>query len=390
MPQGELTPEQRALLTAGGLEFKRTQPAPSPAPAPPDEPCLTCEKKASVPGTEPGVTPTAPTAPSAPYPHPPSPAPPTAPTSTWDEQAGILRKQLSDAVLGHQPPPVPAYPPTATSPSPRTMAPPSVPAVAPRELLWSQLGVGYVNMPQFARPMLYGGLSGFMRGVPRGLHMMPRDTSKLEQAQEQAQKDIDEAIDKEKKEVDGRTDKSQGDRDAINKDLEEIRSRSKESVRNARDLEEVRRKRDGVVVEIGMTAEKFCLMWVNITDWVPTLTNGDTSVDVLIWGEYVSSHYPVAVWCIVRFTITFADGSVDKITVGTDTHRAPNQDSSPYEPGTSDGPREIELTISLLTEPTLDYAPKVITGIEADVEMIGVNRGGDPLCKDTDTAHFEQ
>lgn len=131
---------------------------------PPKAPCPTC-------ATQPGVT-----LPTMGPPHPPTsppPVPPMVPTtstptvtrsSLLDQELGKVRQDLLKRI------PSPSSPVAAPSnqppPStlPRAALRPAPSLAAPRELRWSQLGVGYLNMRPFTRPMINGGLSGKMWG----------------------------------------------------------------------------------------------------------------------------------------------------------------------------------------------------------------------------------
>ncbi len=169
MADGPLTPYEAALPGLGVVPTKSYSVA-LPVPVAPKAPCLTCAKEpvVTVPkagptlATMPTVTPTQPTSPATPKPSVPT----TVPTSSvLDQELMKLRQELLQKVAS---PSVPVVAPS-TQPPPSTMPRPIItpaPALAaPRELLWSQLGVGYVGMQPFARPMTNGGLSGLMTGL---------------------------------------------------------------------------------------------------------------------------------------------------------------------------------------------------------------------------------
>ncbi len=132
----------------------------------PKAPCLTCAKEpvVTIPKAEPAHPPTSPT--TSPQPIPPTMPRTTAPTvptsSVLDQELNKLRQDLLNQIV---PPSVPATAPSIPPPpstQPRPIITPAPMLAAPRELLWSQLGVGYVGMQPFARPMINGGLSGMM------------------------------------------------------------------------------------------------------------------------------------------------------------------------------------------------------------------------------------
>ncbi len=169
MADGSLKPNE-PLLPGLGVVQTNMFAVPLPASVAPKAPCLTCATKpvVAIPKTEPTqptmptVTPTQPTQPTH-----LKPSVPTVPTSNvLDQELMRLRQELVQQVAS---PSVPAVVPS-TQPPPSTMPRPIItpaPAfVAPKELLWSQLGVGYVGMQPFTRPMIDGGLSGKMRGLP--------------------------------------------------------------------------------------------------------------------------------------------------------------------------------------------------------------------------------
>ena len=170
MPEKDLTAQDMdVLFAARGVKSAQSTPTATP----PEEPCPGCKEKLPTTPSLPYPAPPSPAPPTEPAHPTPYPAPPTEPTTTWQTESTRLRKQLTDAIRGVQPAPVPTpdLPSTRPTPAPSPRVPTTPPVGAPHELRWSQLGVGYVNMPAFARPMPYGGLSGFMRGIPK---MMPR------------------------------------------------------------------------------------------------------------------------------------------------------------------------------------------------------------------------
>ncbi len=172
MPEKDLTAQDTDVLFATS-GVKSAQPKPTPTA--PEEPCPTCKEKLPTTPSLPYPAPPSPAPPTGPAHPTPYPAPPTVPTTTWGTEETLLRKQLTDAIRGTQPTPrrTPVPPPMVPTPAPSPRVPTTPPVGAPHELRWSQLGVGYVNMPAFARPMLNGGLSGFMRGIPRDLEDGP-------------------------------------------------------------------------------------------------------------------------------------------------------------------------------------------------------------------------
>ncbi len=159
MADGTLKPNE-ALLPGVGLVQAKSFAVPFPAPVAPKEPVVT------IPKTEPVHLPTSPA--TSPQPVPPvlpTSSAPTPPTSSFlDQELGKLRQEVLQGIAA---PSVPSTAPSsqpAPSSMPRPTVPPAPALAAPRELLWSQLGVGYVGMQPFARPMVNGGLSGAMTG----------------------------------------------------------------------------------------------------------------------------------------------------------------------------------------------------------------------------------
>ncbi len=167
MADGTLKPYDAQVPGLGVLQ-PQSFAVPIPAPVAPKALCLTCAKEpvVTIPKTEPVHPPTSPaTSPQPVPPATPKPGVPTVPTtSVLDQELMKLRQELLQKVTS---PSVPVVAPS-TQPPPSTMPRPIItpaPAlVAPREFLWSQLGVGYVGMEPFTRPMINGGLSGAMSG----------------------------------------------------------------------------------------------------------------------------------------------------------------------------------------------------------------------------------
>ncbi len=167
MADGSLKPNE-ALLPGLGVVQAKSFAVPFPAPVAPKAPCLTCAKEpvVTIPKTEPVHPPTSPA--TSPQPIPPvvpTPSAPTLPTSSFlDQELRKLRQGLLQKITS---PSVPVVAPSIQpmpSTRPRPIITPAPALAAPRELLWSQLGVGYVGMQPFARPMVNGGLSGMMTG----------------------------------------------------------------------------------------------------------------------------------------------------------------------------------------------------------------------------------
>ncbi len=163
MPEKDLTAQDMdVLFAARGVKSAQSTPTATP----PEEPCPGCKEKLPTTPSLPYPAPPSPAPPTEPAHPTPYPAPPTEPTTTWQTESTRLRKQLTDAIRGVQPAPTPkpVPPPTTPMPGPSPRTPSTPAAAAPQELRWSQLGVGYVNMRPFTRPMVNGGLSGQMRG----------------------------------------------------------------------------------------------------------------------------------------------------------------------------------------------------------------------------------
>lgn len=164
MADGTLQPNEALLPGLGVLQAKAFA-VPFPAPVPPKTPCLTCAKEPVVttPKTQPSPTPMPPTTPPPVPPTMPKTTAPTVPTSSvLDQELWKARQELLKQIV---PPSVPATAPSIPPPpntQPRPITTPVPVLAAPRELLWSQLGVGYVGMQPFTRPMINGGLSGMM------------------------------------------------------------------------------------------------------------------------------------------------------------------------------------------------------------------------------------
>ncbi len=158
-----------ALAPQLGVVQAKTFAMAVPTPVAPDALCPTCAKEpvVTIPKTEPVPPPTSPA--TSPQPIPsvvPKTSAPTLPTSSFlDQELGKLRQEL---LQGIAPPSVPVAAPylrPLPSTLPRPIITPALALAAPRELLWSQLGVGYIGMQPFARPMVNGGLSGTMTGL---------------------------------------------------------------------------------------------------------------------------------------------------------------------------------------------------------------------------------
>ncbi len=157
-----------ALAPQLGVVQAKTFAMAVPTAVAPDALCPTCAKEpvVTIPGTEPVHPPTSPaTSPQPTPPVVPTTSAPTLPTSSFlDQELGKLRQEFLQGIA------TPSVPVTAPSvqpmPStmPRPITTPALALAAPRELLWSQLGVGYVGMQPFTRPMMNGGLSGTMTG----------------------------------------------------------------------------------------------------------------------------------------------------------------------------------------------------------------------------------
>ncbi len=169
MADGSLKPYDAQIPGLGVLQAK-TFAVPIPAPVAPKEPVVTISKTAPV---HPPMSPA-----TSPQPIPPvvsTPSAPTLPTSSFlDQELGKLRQDLLQKIA---PPSVPVATPSIQpllSTLPRPIITPAPSLVAPRELLWSQLGVGYVGMPPFTRPMMNGGLSGAMTGLRPSAAQDPR------------------------------------------------------------------------------------------------------------------------------------------------------------------------------------------------------------------------